>query len=56
MELEKPLFAPPTPEEIARRKALVGRILENRKQRSIAPLTSAELVAKARAWETSSPS
>ncbi|HEY7060472.1 MAG TPA: helix-turn-helix domain-containing protein [Chloroflexota bacterium] len=39
----------PTPEEIARRQALVAKILRNRERRSIAPLTSADLVHMARA-------
>jgi len=46
---------PPSPEELARRQALVARILEKRKERSIAPFTAADLVSEARRWETSAP-
>ena len=52
MQRGKSPFAPPTIEEIARRKALVAQILAKRKGRHIAPLTSADLVRKARNWET----
>ncbi len=52
IEQKPALFTPPSPAEVARRKALVAQILEKRKERSIAPLTSAELVRKARTWET----
>src|SRR4051812_32055628 len=45
----------PAPEELARRRALVARILEKRKARTIAPLTAADLVSEARRWETSAP-
>lgn len=54
MEKERP-DSPPGEEEIARRKALVGEILAKRLYRNIAPLTSADLVHKARAWETEEP-
>ena len=52
IEQKPALFTPPSPAEVARRKALVAQILEKRKERSIAPLTSAELVRKARTWES----
>jgi hypothetical protein len=52
MERYKTLFTPPSAEEITRRKALVTRILAKRQERNITPLTSAELVRKARNWET----
>ena len=39
---------PVTPEEVTRRQDLVARILERRKQRVIAPLSSADLVHAAR--------
>lgn len=38
------LATPPTPEEIARRQALVVRIKEARKERVITPATTADLV------------
>ena len=50
-ERDRPLFTPPTPEEIARRKALVAEILQLRKQAVVTPLTSADLVQKAREQE-----
>lgn len=40
---------PPAPEELARRQALVAKILRNREGRHIAPLTSTDLVQMARA-------
>jgi len=39
---------PPSPQELARRQALVATILKNRDGRRIAPLTSADLVHRAR--------
>jgi hypothetical protein len=39
---------PVSRKELARRRALVARIVENRKRRNIAPLTTADLVHKAR--------
>jgi len=42
---------PPTAEELARRKALLARIAAKRKERVIAPMTSAELVREARKEE-----
>ncbi|MDQ3700819.1 MAG: hypothetical protein M3442_07860 [Chloroflexota bacterium] len=41
----------PSPEEIARRQALVKQILANRERRNIAPLTSADLVHQVREEE-----
>lgn len=40
---------PPSEQELARRQALVAKILANAERRVIAPLTTAELVRKARA-------
>lgn len=48
IDRERILFQPVSPEELARRQALVAQILEKRKERSIAPLTTADLVHKAR--------
>jgi hypothetical protein len=42
----------PTPEELARRKALVEEILTLREQVRISPLTTADLVAPARERRT----
>lgn len=39
---------PPTPEEIAKRHAAVARILANREGRSIAPLTTGDLIRQVR--------
>lgn len=43
-----PPITPPTPEELARRQALVATILQRRQDRCIAPLTAADLVHQAR--------
>jgi len=43
------LFAPPSPEEIARRKAVVDQIQKRRHEWVIAPLTAAALIHAARA-------
>lgn len=51
MEQPDAFGQPPTPEELARRKVLVARILAKRKERVIAPVTSAELVRRARKEE-----
>lgn len=49
----EPLNIPePTAEQLARRKALVAQILENRKRRVITPLTTADLVHLSREDET----
>ncbi len=45
------LFAPPGPEEIARRKAVYEQIQQRRHERVIAPLTAADLIHEARAQE-----
>jgi len=45
------VFHRPSDEEIARRQALFERILANRKDRNIAPLTTADLVHLAREEE-----
>jgi excisionase family DNA binding protein len=42
------IFKRPSAEEIARRQELGKRILENRKKRNIAPLTSVDLIHMAR--------
>lgn len=48
-----PLVIPePTAEELARRRELGARILENRKHRVITPLTTADLVHMSRDDET----
>jgi hypothetical protein len=39
---------PPSPEEIARRQAVMQRILANQARRNIAPVTSTELVREVR--------
>ena len=52
MERDQKLFMPPSLEQIARRKAVVARILARRQERNIAPMSSADLVRKARNWET----
>jgi AbrB family looped-hinge helix DNA binding protein len=44
IEREHTLFTPPTPEELARRQALLVQVLKGRKERDIRPLTSADLV------------
>jgi excisionase family DNA binding protein len=50
-ENQPPTLQPPTEEELARRKTLVAQILAKSKDRSIAPLTTADLVRQARAKE-----
>ena len=51
MDKERADFQPVTQEELARRDTLVARILAKSNERSIAPLTTADLVRKARAKE-----
>ncbi len=51
MDEERIVFPPISPEELARRQTLVAKILANREERVIAPLTSAELVRQARKEE-----
>lgn len=51
IDRERILFQPVSPEELARRQALVERILKLREQANIAPLTTAELVRRAREEE-----
>ena len=46
--LKAKLAARPSEEELARRQALLARILENRQRRGITPLTTADLVRTAR--------
>jgi hypothetical protein len=50
-QLKAALTAPPSPEELARRRALVARIKAARIERSIAPMTTADLVHQAREEE-----
>lgn len=50
-EMRRRLFAPVSPEELARRQALVKEILAERTTRNIAPLTSEELVRQVREEE-----
>lgn len=50
-EMRRRLFAPVSPEELARRQALVKVILAERTTRNIAPLTSEELVRQVREEE-----
>ena len=66
VESERPIspyvFVPPSAEEIARRQEVYARILQNQKGRSIAPLTTADLIRQVReeregryrSWRTSS--
>jgi hypothetical protein len=53
-QLKQQLTAPPSAEELARRRALVEHIKVARQGRAIAPLTTADLVHQAR--EEASPS
>lgn len=48
---ERMPFTPPSAEELARRQALVATILAHREERSIAPMTTADLVREARKSE-----
>ncbi len=50
---DAPLFAKPSPAEIARRQALFARVMARRQEREIAPLTSTDLIQLARAEEGS---
>jgi excisionase family DNA binding protein len=54
MEKHPPALQPPTEEELVRRKRLVEQILAKSEERSIAPLTTADLVRQARAQERQS--
>lgn len=45
-------FAPPSTEELARRQELVAKMLANRAQRVIRPLSAADLVALSRREDT----
>lgn len=49
MSVERPRFQPPSPAEIARRKALVAQILARSEQRRITPSTTVDLVRQERA-------
>jgi excisionase family DNA binding protein len=42
------VFVRPSEEELARRRAVVARVRENRRRRSIAPLTSVDLIRQVR--------
>jgi hypothetical protein len=50
-QLKQQLTAPPSAEELARRRAVFERIKAARQDRSIAPLTTADLVHQAREEE-----
>lgn len=50
-EYEPYRFTPPTPEEIARRKALFELVMSRREKRNIAPLTSVDLIREVREQE-----
>ncbi len=50
-QFKQTLATPPTPEELARRQALVARIKQARTERVITPLTTADLVHQARQEE-----
>ena len=54
-DLKRRLTAPPSAEELARRKALLERILAHRRDVNIAPLTTADLIRQAREEETVLP-
>jgi excisionase family DNA binding protein len=54
MDKERNVLKPIPQEELARRQALVAQILKKSEERSIAPLTTAELVRRARAKERQS--
>ena len=53
-QLKAQLTAPPSAEELARRRAVFERIKAARQGRSIAPLTTADLVHQAREEEARS--
>jgi len=48
---EQYVYRKPSPEELARRKALVEQILADREHRNIAPLTASDLIHMAREEE-----
>ena len=50
-QLKQQLTAPPSAEELARRKEVFARIVAHRREASIAPLTTADLVHQAREEE-----
>ncbi|MHB8575579.1 MAG: type II toxin-antitoxin system prevent-host-death family antitoxin [Dehalococcoidia bacterium] len=50
-EKTRALLAPPSPEEVERRRAIAAQIRSNRPYRAIAPLTAADLIHEARAQE-----
>jgi excisionase family DNA binding protein len=54
MEKQPTTFQPPSAEELARRKAVVDRVLQLREQANIAPLTTAELIQQVRSQERNS--
>ena len=51
MKRERVRMTPPLPDELARRQTLVERILERSEGRSIAPMTTADLVRQVRQEE-----
>lgn len=50
-QFKQQLTTPPSAEELARRRSVVARIKASRTGRSIAPLTTADLVHQAREEE-----
>ncbi len=50
-QLKAQLTAPPSEEELARRRAVFARIMEHRRAAVIAPLTTADLIHQARQEE-----
>jgi excisionase family DNA binding protein len=50
-EFEAISDVPPSPEELARRQAVIARIIEHRKDFVITPLTTADLIHQAREEE-----
>jgi excisionase family DNA binding protein len=53
-QLKQQLTTPPSPEELARRQAVVTRTIEHRKDLVITPLTTADLIRRAREEEAQS--
>jgi excisionase family DNA binding protein len=51
MEKQPTTLQPPSAEELARRKAVVDRVLQLRQQSNIAPLTTAALIQQVRSQE-----
>lgn len=53
-QFKQRLATPPTPEELARRQAVIARTIEHRKDLVITPLTTADLIHHAREEEIAS--